>query len=45
MEHIKSHLDFSEAMTIVGVSGSALTGLAFCQRGTKPPQMGFKVLF
>jgi len=35
MEHTKSHLDFSEATTIVGVSGSALTGLAFCQPGTK----------
>ncbi len=33
--HINSHQDFSEAEIVVGVSGSGLTGLAFCQTNTK----------
>jgi len=35
MEHSSSHLDFAEAQAVVGVSGSALTGLVFCAAGTK----------
>lgn len=33
--HAASHRDFSEAAVVVGTSGSALAGLAFCQPGTK----------
>jgi hypothetical protein len=35
IHHVNSHSDFSEATIIVGVSGSGLSGLAFCQPGTK----------
>jgi len=35
MQHPDSHRDFSEAKIVVGASGSGLTGLAFCQPGTK----------
>jgi hypothetical protein len=35
IHHVNSHNDFSEATIIVGVSGSGLSGLAFCQPGTK----------
>jgi hypothetical protein len=35
MANIDSHLDFSQAEMIVGASGSGLTGIAFCQPGTK----------
>jgi len=35
INHSNSHLDFSEANIVVGVSGSGLTGLAFCQPRTK----------
>ncbi len=35
MLHEDSHRDFSEATIVVGASGSGLTGLAFCQPGTK----------
>lgn len=35
IDSINSHLDFSAATMVVGISGSALTGLAFCQTGTK----------
>ncbi|MGA2504909.1 MAG: glycosyltransferase family 61 protein [Anaerolineales bacterium] len=34
-DHVDSHIDFSEAKFVVGVHGSGLTGLAFCQPGTK----------
>jgi hypothetical protein len=34
-QHPDSHRDFAEATMIVGASGSGLTGLVFCQPGTK----------
>jgi hypothetical protein len=35
IQNIDSLIDFSEASVVIGTSGSALTGLAFCQPGTK----------